>query len=145
MFGEGLFDLGRDVGRFEDSLVRGFGGVVVFKGFGADAFFCEEFGGGAEEVMKESPFLGVEVIEERDGLGVIEAFVADPLADMGPVFLFDMGVVFFVVSAAAGELDGFFSLGEVAEEVVVEEFGSVIGVEAEEGEGERFFDMVDLF
>ncbi len=59
MFGEGLFDLGRDMGGFEGSLVWGFGGVVVFKGFRADAFFLEEFGGGAEEVMKESPFLGV--------------------------------------------------------------------------------------
>ena len=64
---------------------------------------------------------------------------------MGPVFLFDVGVVLFVVGAAAGELDGFFSLGEVAVEVVVKEFGAVIAVEAEEGEGERFFDILDLF
>ena len=47
------------MGRFEDSLVGSFGGVVVFKGFRAEAFFLEEFDGGAEEVMKESPFLGV--------------------------------------------------------------------------------------
>jgi hypothetical protein len=48
-------------------------------------------------------------------LGVIDPIVADPLADMGPVFLFDMGVVFIVVSAAAGKLDGLFSFGEVTE------------------------------
>ena len=47
---------------FEDSLVRGFGGVMVFLGFGADSFFGEEFGGGGEEVVKKSPFLGVEVV-----------------------------------------------------------------------------------
>ena len=47
---------------FEDSLVRGFRGVIAFLGFGADSFFGEEFGGGAEEVVKESPFLGVEVV-----------------------------------------------------------------------------------
>jgi len=63
-------------------------------------------------------------------VGVIEALVAEPLADMGPVFLFDVSVVLFVVGAAAGELDGFGSLGEVAEEVVVKEFGAVIAVEA---------------
>ena len=63
---------------------------------------------------------------------------------MGPVFLFDMGVVLFVVSTAAGEVDGVFSLGEVAVEVVVKEFGAVIAVEAEEGEGQRFFDIFDL-
>ena len=117
---------------------------MVFEGFRPYAFFLEEFDGGAEEVMEESPFLGVKVIEERNGMGVIDAVVADPLADMSPVFLFDMGVVLFVVRAAAGELDGLFSVGEVAEEVVVEEFGSVIGVEAEEGEREREFDVADL-
>ena len=40
-------------------MVRGFWWVMVFEGFGADAFFFEEFNGGAEEVMEESPFLGV--------------------------------------------------------------------------------------
>ena len=59
MFGEGLFHLGRDEGGFEDPLVRGFGGVMVFESFGADAIFLEEFDGGAEEVMEESPFLGI--------------------------------------------------------------------------------------
>jgi hypothetical protein len=34
---------------------------------------------------------------------------------MGPVFLFYMGVVLFVVGAAAGKWDGFFSLGKVTE------------------------------
>ena len=54
---------------------------------------------------------------------------------MGPVFLFDVGVVVFVVGAGAGELDGLFSLGEVTEEVVVEEFRAVVAVKAEEGKG----------
>jgi hypothetical protein len=62
LFGEGLFDLGRDVGGFKDSLVRGFGGVVAFYGFGADSFFGEEFKRGAGEVVEEAPFLGIEVI-----------------------------------------------------------------------------------
>ena len=61
--------------------------------------------------------------------------VAEPLTDVGPVFLFDVGVVVFVVGAGAGKLDGLFSLGEVAEEVVVEEFGAVVAIEAEEGKG----------
>jgi hypothetical protein len=49
----------RGIGGF---VGRGFWGVVVFSGFGADSFFGEEFGRGGEEVMKESPFLGVEVV-----------------------------------------------------------------------------------
>jgi len=62
LFGEGLFGLRGDVRRIDDSLVRGFGGVVAFYGFGADSFFGEEFKRGAEEVVEEAPFLGIEVI-----------------------------------------------------------------------------------
>jgi len=95
--------------------------------------------------MKESPFLGIEIIEQGDHTGIIESFIAEPLTDMGPVFLFDMGVIVLVIGSASGELDGAFSLGEVLEEVVVEEFRSVIAIEAKQGEGKRLFDMVDLF
>ena len=55
------------VRRFHDSLVRGFWGVMVFDGFGSDTFFINEFYGGAEEVVEESPFLGIEFVEEGDG------------------------------------------------------------------------------
>ncbi len=34
----------------------------MFEGFGADSFFGEEFYGGAEEVVEEAPFVGVEVV-----------------------------------------------------------------------------------
>ena len=62
MFGERQFGLGGDQRGIDDSLIRGFGGVVVFKSFGADSFFGEEFGGGAEEVVEEAPFVAVEVV-----------------------------------------------------------------------------------
>ena len=51
-----------DRGGIEDTLEWGFGVIVVFDGFGADSFFVEEFDGGAVEVKKESPFMGVEVV-----------------------------------------------------------------------------------
>jgi len=92
---------------------------VVFEGFGSDSFLGDEFYGRAEEVMKESTFLGVKGIEEGDGVGVVDTLVAEPLADMGPVFLFDVGVIVFVVSSAAGKFYGYFSSGEMAEQVVV--------------------------
>jgi len=44
---------------------------MVFDGFGTDSFFGEELDRGAKEVMKESPLLTIEVIEERDDGGVI--------------------------------------------------------------------------
>jgi len=64
---------------------------------------------------------------------------------VGPVFLFDVGVIVFVVSSASGELDGLFSLSEVSEEVVIEELGSVVTIEAEQWEGQGSFDIFDLF
>ena len=66
MFGEGELDRFLDMRRLHDSLVRGFWRIMVFDGFRADSFFGDEFYGGAEEVVEESPFLSVEVVEERD-------------------------------------------------------------------------------
>ena len=56
------------MGRFHDPLVRGFGRVVIFDDLGADPLFGDKFYRGAEEVMEESPFLGIEVVEQgNDG------------------------------------------------------------------------------
>jgi len=63
---------------------------------------------------------------------------------VSPVFLFDMGVIVFVISAATGKVDGMFSIGEVFEEVVIEEFPSIVAIKAKEGEGQGFFDLFDL-
>lgn len=62
MFSEGGFDLLGDQGGIQDSLAGGFRRVMVFNGFGADSFFADEFDGGAVEVKKEPPFLGIEVV-----------------------------------------------------------------------------------
>ena len=63
---------------------------------------------------------------------------------MSPVFLFDMGVVIFVIGSAPGEANGLFSVGEVSDEVVVEELTAIIAIKAEDGEREGFFDVFDL-
>ncbi len=44
---------------------------MSFDRFGADPFFGEEFHRRAEEVMEESPFMFVELVEQGDNLGVI--------------------------------------------------------------------------
>ena len=64
---------------------------------------------------------------------------------MGPVFLFDVRVVIFVIGPASGELDGLFSFGKVPLEVIVEELAAIITIEAEDGERKGFFDVFDLF
>jgi hypothetical protein len=64
------------MGRLEGSLVRGFRRVMVFNGFGTDPFLRDELHGRAEEIMKESPLFGIEVIEEMNDPGIIQALVA---------------------------------------------------------------------
>ncbi len=71
LFGEKLFDIERDIRGLDDSLIGSFRRVMVFEGFRADPFFGEKFHRGAEEVMKEPPFVVVEVIEEGDNERVI--------------------------------------------------------------------------
>ena len=44
---------------------------MAFNGFRADFFFGDKFYGGAEEVVEEPPFFGIEVIEERHDTGII--------------------------------------------------------------------------
>ena len=94
--------------------------------------------------MKESPLLGIEIIEEGDHPGVIESFIAQPLSDMGPVFLFDMGVIILMIGSASGEADGTFSLGKMAQEMMVEKLRSIIAIKPQQREGQRLLDMVDL-
>ena len=75
---------------------------------------------------------------------VIESLVAEPLADVSPVFLFDVSVIIFVIGTASGELDGLFSLSKMFEEVMVEELRSVVTIEAQQGERQAGFDIFDL-
>ena len=70
--------------------------------------------------MEEPLFGSVELIEQRNDLGVIEPVIAEPLPDMGPVFLFDMGVVILVVGPAPGKLYGLFSPGKVPHKMIIE-------------------------
>ena len=94
--------------------------------------------------MEESPLLGVEVIEQGYDAGIIESFVAQPLADMGPVFLFDVGVIVLVIGSASGEVDGVGSVGKVSQEMIIEEFRSVIAIEPPQRERQGVLDMVEL-
>jgi hypothetical protein len=57
------------------------------------------------KVLQDSQFVSVKVVDGLKGrLGII-AFIAEDFAHMGPVFLFDVGVIVFFVRASSGELD----------------------------------------
>ena len=129
---ESLLGFFFDVFGFQDSLVRGFGFIVTFDGLGSDAFFGQELDGRDEEVVVEPPLDFVKIVHHGNDLGVFEAPVAEPLADVGPVFSFDVSVVIFLVFSGASELDGFFPFLEVVEEKMIDKFSSVVKVNAED-------------
>jgi hypothetical protein len=141
---ESLFDGYRHTARLQDSMIRSLGDIVHFDNLSADAAFSKKFYRGEKEVVEEPPLRGVESIEEVDKLRFVEALIAEPLTDMGPVFLLDVSVIILVVGARAGELDRVFAVVEVTQEVPVEEFGAVVAVKTSKGEREGCFDGLDL-
>jgi len=63
---------------------------------------------------------------------------------MGPVFLFDVGVVVFVIGSAAGKVYRLFTIREMAKEMIIEELTAVVGIKAQERKWQHFFDIFDL-
>ena len=49
--------------------------------------------------MEEPPGVFIEVVKSADDIRVFEPAVAEPLTDVGPVFVFDVGVVVFVIGS----------------------------------------------
>jgi len=44
---------------------------MFFDGFRTDAFFFDEFYRRQEEIMKETPFIAVEIVHQRKNLGIV--------------------------------------------------------------------------
>lgn len=112
---------------------------------GSHSFFGNELEGGAEEVVKEPPLGCVELVEQGNHVGMVQAVIANPLSYVGPVFLLDMGIVILVIGSASRKLNRTPSIGEVTYQVVIEELGSVVAVEATDRKGKHCFHVRDLF
>ena len=71
MFCESVFRDLWNMFRVHDSLVRGFRVVMLFNGFRAYAFFFNQFDRWQEEVVKEPPFVTVEIVHEPNDFGIV--------------------------------------------------------------------------
>src|SRR5207302_8343670 len=91
--------------RGQDPLPWSFWLLVAPGELGADTDFLLEFDTRLEEVLKVPQLVSVQIVHRIERLGGVITHVAQKLADMGPVLLFDMSVVVFLVRTAAGELD----------------------------------------
>lgn len=137
---KGVDFLRRDLRAFPGSLQRGLRGVVSSDEARTFSDFGSEFHRGLEEVLEE-PQVGIKIVDGVEGLRRIVAIPAQEFAHVGPVFLFDVGIVVFLVGTGAGELDG-RACGPLTEgeQRVVDELGSVVRVNPSQREGEVAFD-----
>jgi hypothetical protein len=51
---------------------------------------------------------------------------------MRPVFLFNVGIVVFVIGSAASKAYGLLTMSEMAEQVIIEKLTAIIGIKAQE-------------
>ena len=96
-------------------------------------------------VLIEGPLVGIEAVDEGNDGGGIDAVIAQQVTRVGPVFLFDMSVVIFLVRPGASEIHGAVSIGKIADEMVVEELGAVITIEGQQWKGQRVFNVRHFF
>src|SRR5690606_36704009 len=78
-------------------------------------------------------------------LGMPDALVAQEGPDVGVVFLLHVRLVVLVVGAGARLEDLHLALGEVGDDMPVEELSSVVGVDALQGEGQGGLDAAEGF
>lgn len=102
--------------------------VIAAFELGTDARLTDQLHGRQEEVLEGSQFVSVKIIHRLVGRKRVIAQVAEDFAYMGPVFLFDMGVVVFFVGTSSGELD-FFLIAERFE-MIVDELRAVVGIDS---------------
>lgn len=134
-----LFDRGQ---MRQQSIAGSLWRIVSFDDVCAVTSFLDELERGKEEVDEQGEFVGIQVIQQWDDGRIVEAQIAEILADIGPVFLLDVGIVVAVVGSTACVLDRPATFGEVVEQMIVEELPTVVGVEAEDGERKIVFQGV---
>src|SRR3974377_1779690 len=77
--------------------------VIAAFELGTDALLTDQLHRRQKEVFEGSQFVSVNILHRLAGRKRVIAQVAEDFAYMGPVFLFDMGVVVFFVGACSGK------------------------------------------
>ena len=74
-------------------------------------------------------------------MAIPDFYIAEQFADVGPVLLLDMGVVVFLVRAAARELD--LPGLAVVPQVLIDEFRAGVRVDPAQPEGQRLPELLE--
>jgi len=61
--------------------------IITADGFRGNSFFRRQFDRGQEEMMKQTPFQGIEIFQEGNHLEAVQAIISQPLPYLGPFFI----------------------------------------------------------
>lgn len=106
--------------------------------------FSLSFRVGAEEILEGAPLVAIKIVHEIHQMRLVEAVIAEELAHVRPVFLFDVSAIVFVVGTGTGELSGGRPVGQIPVQMVIQEFGTIIAIKAEHGKRQPGFNILDL-
>ena len=103
--------------------------------------FFLEFVVGLKEILEGAQFAGVKLVDNGNDFRMIETDPAEDFPDMGEIFLFDMSIVVFFVRPRASEAE--FVFFAVAEEMLVDKFGAIVGINGNEDKGHGPADFIE--
>src|SRR6266540_3694252 len=89
-----------------------------------------------KKVAKKTPFFAIQLVEQLGDVLSFQSAVTHQLTHMGPVLLFHPRVVILSIGARAGEADRDTAFAKVVHQMPVEELATVVGIEAQDGEGQ---------
>jgi hypothetical protein len=96
---------GVEAARGEHPLQRRPGRIVAAPDARADALLPEQLHGGQKEILEQPQLLAVQSVDGGAGDQGVVAHVAQQLANVGPVLLFEMRIVVLLLRPAPRELD----------------------------------------
>lgn len=143
-FTETLFGLRVDVGGVQEALAGRLRVAVLAVTLRVDPFLAFQFECRAEEILEETPLVCVEAVDGLHQIRVIETVVPEELSDMGPLLLLHVGVVIGMVGTPPGERDGRLLVGEIPQDVMVDEFPTIVAIESQDRKRESGFDVLEL-
>ena len=98
-----------------DTLVRCLRCMVFFNVFCPVPVFLFELQAGAKVILQWTLKRAVNLIHQGDKLGIVYSIITKQLPGMSPVFLFDMGIIVFLVRSRASKSGLGWVIGKIAD------------------------------
>ena len=123
----------RNIVSFQNSLIGCSSGIILPNDLVANVLFADEFENGLKEVDIQAQVL-VDALQDSILRITVQSIIANGMAYHGPILLFDMGLIVFLVGTRTCEGD--LLIQAIVIEQVIDEFGAIIGVNSKQIEGQ---------